>query len=184
MDKKINDIKNNKMVDPATYGKDYYIHAYAGDVDKYLADLNDLPVSLASCFGLAKPRPKERVLDIGCGRGHLSYWCVINGCLVTAIDYNSDAIELTKLAMEKLPKELQANVVVKQQDIKTIDTSQKYDVIFMADLVEHLYDWELNVLFDKIKEILTRKTGRLLIHTTPNAIWIRYIYPLKRILNL
>ncbi len=49
-----------RYVDPSIYGKDYYIHAYAGDVEKYLANLDNLPVSLASCFGLANPNSRDR----------------------------------------------------------------------------------------------------------------------------
>jgi len=53
----------------------------------------------------------------------------------------------------------------------------------MLDVVEHLHDWELEVVFKKISELLDDETGRLIVHTAPNRWHINFIYPLKRILG-
>ncbi|MDR3205745.1 MAG: methyltransferase [Candidatus Methanoplasma sp.] len=41
-------------------------------------------------------RPKEKVLEIGCGSGIVSIHCAKNGALVTCGDVNSKAVTLTK----------------------------------------------------------------------------------------
>lgn len=170
-------------VDSTIYDSDYYLHAYSGSPKVYLSNLENLPISLGRCLGYADPKPHEKVLDLGCGRGHLAYHCVMKGCIVTAIDYSKEAIELALVTKEALPEHLRDKMVVKQMDFKELDTREKYDIIFMADLLEHLYDWELELLFDKVKQMLKPYSGRLIIHTAPNKIWINIIFPLKRILD-
>lgn len=41
-------------------------------------------------------RPKERILEIGCGSGIVSIHCSLNGCYVICGDINPKAVELTK----------------------------------------------------------------------------------------
>ncbi len=176
-------LDNYKQVNSSVYDTDYYLHAYSGNLKDYLSNLKNLPISLRRCFELAYPKSGEKVLDLGCGRGHLAYQCVMKGCIVTAIDYSKDAIDLTLKTKETLPELLKDKMTVKRIDFKELDNQKKYDIIFMADLLEHLYDWELKILFDKVRQILRPHTGRLIIHTAPNKIWINIIFPLKRILD-
>lgn len=171
------------QVNSTIYDSDYYLHAYSEDPKKYLSDLQNLPVALHRCFDYADPKPDEKVLDLGCGRGHLSYFCVLKGCVVTAVDYSKDAIDLALKTKEALPDNLRDKMTVKQMDFKNLDTNEKFDIIFMADLIEHLYDWELKILFEKARQVLKPRTGRLIIHTAPNKTWINVIFPLKRILD-
>ncbi|MFH1775946.1 MAG: class I SAM-dependent methyltransferase [Candidatus Omnitrophota bacterium] len=182
-------IENNKkdtsaaQVDPGIYDADYYLHAYSGDVSKYLSNLGNLSVLMQSCYKLAELKPEEKVLDLGCGRGDLSFFCVLQGFKVTAVDYSEGAVKLAQKTREMLPKDKQNNLIIKQSDFKVLDESEKYDVVFMADFVEHLHNWELKLLFEKMQKILRPKTGRLIIHTAPNRNWINIIFPLKKILD-
>lgn len=176
-------VDSQLQVNSAIYDSDYYLYDYASDPKKYLSNLENLPVSLGRCFGYAGPKPGEKVLDLGCGRGHLAYYCVMKGCDVTAIDYSKDAVDLALKTRGMLPGNLKDKMTVKQMDFKKLDAEEKYDIIFMADLLEHLYDYELDALFDKIKQILKPNIGRAIIHTAPNKLWVNIIFPLKRILD-
>ncbi|MGN1045092.1 MAG: HemK2/MTQ2 family protein methyltransferase [Candidatus Methanomethylophilaceae archaeon] len=44
--------------------------------------------------------PGERVLEIGCGSGVVSMHCAKNGCTVTSVDINPDAVRITGSNME------------------------------------------------------------------------------------
>jgi 2-polyprenyl-3-methyl-5-hydroxy-6-metoxy-1,4-benzoquinol methylase len=176
------DLKNGQ-VDPSVYDEDYYLHAYSGDIKTYIKSLEKLPIPLARCLNYANPIPGEKILDLGCGRGHLSYFCVLKGCYAKAVDYSDSAINLALKTKEALPPDLKHRMTVIQADFKKLNTDEKYDIIFMADLLEHLYDWELKILFQKTKLMLKPLTGRLIVHTAPNRIWINLIFPLKRILD-
>jgi len=41
--------------------------------------------------------PGERILEIGCGSGVVSIHCAKNGCLVTAVDVNPNAVEAARV---------------------------------------------------------------------------------------
>jgi len=182
--KKSAGIKNSiEMVEPDIYDADYYLYGYAGDEKQYILDLDKMPISLKRCFNYGSLKSGEKILDLGCGRGHLAYYCVMNGCTAVAIDYSKAAVELANKTRDALPENLRNNMVVKKMDFRDLKADEKYDVIFMADLVEHLHDWQLKELFKKAKEILKEDTGRIVIHTAPNKAWINIIFPLKRMLN-
>jgi len=172
-----------EYVDPVIYDADYYLKAYAGNKEAYIAGLRTLPISLARCLSLAGVKSGESVLDLGCGRGALSYYCAVLGCKVTAVDYSEDAVKLTETARAALPDNCAGTLRVLKMDFRNLDETEKYDCIIMADLVEHLYDWQLKELFAKARSLLKKRTGRLIIHTAPNKIFINVIFPLKRILN-
>jgi len=182
--KKSTGIKSGKeIVESDIYDADYYLYGYAGNEKQYILDLDKMPISLKRCFNYGSLKPGEKILDLGCGRGHLAYYCVMNGCIAVAIDYSRAAIELANKTRNALPENLRNNMIVREMDFRDLKADEKYDVIFMADLVEHLYDWQLKELFKKAKEILKEGTGRIIIHTAPNRTWINIIFPLKRILN-
>jgi len=177
---------NDIIVNYEIYDYDYYLYDYSGDETKYcskLGDWNKFPISLGRCFNFAQPKSGEKVLDIGCGRGELAYRCAMNSCSVTAIDYSKDAIDLANKTKEALPKNLRKKMQIKRMDFRDLDMAEKYDIIFMADLLEHLTNEQLRELFKKAKQILKKDTGRIIIHTAPNIIWINVIYPLKRIFD-
>lgn len=165
------------VVDPGIYDADYYLERVA---DK---DLDNLPVSLKRCFDMAALSVEEKVLDIGSGTGQLAYYCVSKGCTAVAVDYSEAACQLANGSKAALPEPLREKMTVLKMDFRDLPEDVKYDVIFMADLVEHLYDWQLKALFEKMARILAPGTGRIVIHTAPNRYFIDIIFPLKRILN-
>ncbi|UCD15936.1 MAG: class I SAM-dependent methyltransferase [Candidatus Omnitrophota bacterium] len=174
-----------EAVDSNIYDADYYLKdGYGGDINRFIGSLDkpsplvDYPIEVANL------RKGERVLDVGCGIGRLLYACAKIGCIVEGYDYSQDALDIAGKAIDTLPQDLKKNTRLKKDDVKNIPDVKKYDVIFMCDIVEHLYDWELKLLFNKLKELLQPNTGRLIIHTAPNRWYINFIFPLKRILNL
>jgi 2-polyprenyl-3-methyl-5-hydroxy-6-metoxy-1,4-benzoquinol methylase len=178
------DSPDTGIVDPSIYDSDYYLKAFKGDPGQYIDELNNrMQNSLDRSMELGDPKPSERVLDIGCGRGQLAYTCAVLGCITTAIDYSEDAVKLTMLARENLPVQARGRLEVSRMDFKDLDENKAYDVIFMADLIEHLTDEQIGQLMKKISRILVKGTGRAVIHTTPNRLFINLVYPLKRILN-
>jgi SAM-dependent methyltransferase len=173
----------DRTVDPVIYDADYYLDAFSKDENTYIASLSNLPISLGRCFDIAGIKEGERILDLGCGRGELAYYCVLRGCHATALDYSSDAVNLARRTRDSLPQKLRPKMEVLHMDFADLNESYKFDVIFMADLVEHLYDVQLKKLFEKTKRILRPGSGRIVIHTAPNRLFINVIFPLKRILN-
>lgn len=79
----------------------------------------------------------KRVLELGCGPGAITKIIAEkSGCRVTALELDSEAIELVKPYCEK----------VMQADLNSnrwptlLDGCAKFDVVLAADVLEHLYD--------------------------------------------
>jgi 2-polyprenyl-3-methyl-5-hydroxy-6-metoxy-1,4-benzoquinol methylase len=178
-------IKNNKKsVNSSIYDADYYLsEGYKGDEKIFLESLDkgeylyDFPIELA------KIRSNEKVLDIGCGIGKLVYKALKKNCDVVGVDYSKDAIAIANKIRHSLSDEEQGRVKFINDDVLNMAEKEKFDVIFMTDVVEHLYDWQLKELFSKLETILSYPIGRIIIHTAPNRLNINVLYPLKRLLG-
>src|SRR5690349_15900348 len=77
----------------------------------------------------------RRVLELGCGPGHMSRILKDRGCKVTAIELDPIAAELASAYCEK--------VIV--ADLEQIDLAQelggdRFDVVIASDVLEHLKD--------------------------------------------
>ncbi|HLE48706.1 MAG TPA: class I SAM-dependent methyltransferase [Patescibacteria group bacterium] len=165
-----------KRVEPNLYTKEYYLNDASGYeiFGKTFGKVID--VRLKKILDLIPLKVDQRILDIGCGRGELALWMSkLTGGKVLGIDYSEDAIKLAVDAKRRWPKSVQRRVAFKHLDIKKLKTIQKYDLVVMTEVLEHLYPDEQIVVFGKINNLL-KKDGLLFIHTAPNKWFNIYIY--------
>ena len=127
-------------------------------------------------------RSGEKVLDIGCGRGELTYQCALRGCHVVSVDFSREALLLCRNTLSRLPERLRNHVALVQMDARHLGLLGRFDLIFLIDIVEHLRDDQLQELFRDVKGLLSEE-GRILIQT-PNWNYENVLYPLKRLLSL
>lgn len=85
-------------------------------------------------FALGQVRPKERVLDIGCGEGYVSSKLRAQGCNVTGCDWRVN---------DDMNKHYDAVFATDLNDpeFAAVDT-QHFDVIMLLDIIEHLQNPE------------------------------------------
>ena len=107
--------------------------------------------------------PKEldsRIVDLGCGTGSL-----VSGLLncgytnVSGIDVSEENVQQGKLA----------GLSIKHREIidfinESLSKNNKYDVVFLLDVLEHLDDDELYEVVDGVKKVLD-KNGCFIIKT-------------------
>jgi len=173
------EITRGMAQDQSLYDREYYLKElpeaedYRSSEGRVLREKHDR--SLA--FGGVKVG--EKILDVGCGRGELSYHCALRGCHVVGIDFSEDALPLCQETIAQLPKELQGHVRLIRMDARKIALRGKFDLIFLIDITEHLYDDQLREIFEELKRLLST-TGRILIQT-PNWNYENILYPAKRI---
>ncbi len=175
-------MEEKAVVNPNLYSLDYFLTDNEG-CREYLKGLeaNTHP-KFAAALKIANPTKGDVVLDIGCGRGELLYYCAQRGAKALGIDYSKAAVKIANETIEKLPEHIKHYAQAKEAEIASYNFSEKYSIIFMIEIIEHLYDWQLAAAFKKIKEIL-QPDGRLII-MTPNYYYEKYLCPIKRIIDM
>jgi len=130
-------------------------------------------------------QPGQHVLDVGCGRGEMTAKLSLSGIRSVGMDYSSAALRIAKEVYHSLlTKETAGVPLVKGNAMELPFSSQSFDRILMADIVEHLHNWQLSLLYDECHRVL-KTDGKILIHTWPNIWHTRYTYPaVARISNL
>jgi ubiquinone/menaquinone biosynthesis C-methylase UbiE/MoaA/NifB/PqqE/SkfB family radical SAM enzyme len=119
--------------------------------------------------------PGMSVLEVGFGRGEFLYHCARRGAKVAGIDYSRDAFEIARTLFQDVP----------EADIRVADCrdlpfgSQSFDRVFSGDVIEHV-NYEDGVLMLQEMYRVLKPGGFLLLHTTPNTVFTRFVYPLAR----
>ena len=171
-----------QIVDPALYDKRYFLT----DNDGWREWENGLDSNLHSKFRraleLAGPVAGKNVLDVGCGRGELVYYCVKKGASALGIDYSQAAIEIANQTLRRLPPGLKKKAKAAVGNAESYNFTERYDVIFMIEVAEHIYDWQLREAVSRIKSILN--PGGKLIIITPNYLYEKWFSPIKRAVNI
>ena len=140
-----------------------------------------VPVRLRAALELAKPKPGERVLDLGCGRGEAAYGCAQRGAAAYGADYSADALQIAGRNTTEGQKSLGGCIRLVRADAKQLPFAEgSFDKLLMFDLVEHLYPWELTLALREAWRVLNAD-GQLIVHTAPNRWYYRFGYPLYRL---
>jgi len=116
---------------------------------------------------LGKIDYNKKILDIGCGAGHL-----INEirkknkkCEITGIDFN---INVNKLSLEKC--------IIKIEDITKLSSKDNsFDIVYALDTLEHIKD--IKIAIKQIKRVL-KPNGKLIISGPTES----FFYKLSRFL--
>lgn len=104
--------------------------------------------------------PQSRVLDIGCGAGDLGqYLREEKQCYVVGLEYSKESITVAKDKLDKV-----AHIDLNQQMPHEI-LDEQFDVVVMADILEHIYTPK--AVLQSTEKLLTA-TGKCLI-SIPNA---------------
>jgi len=153
---------------------DFDIFAETGG--KYLARKKQFIVSLAMVS------PGVRLLDAGCGRGEFAAHFASRGATVDAVDYSKDSVAITGDTMQRF--DVDGRVRVMRCDVKTLPFhTASFDRIVMADIVEHMHEWELDEAFAEMARVLA-PGGVLVVHTAPNRWRDIYNWPFKRLAHI
>jgi 2-polyprenyl-3-methyl-5-hydroxy-6-metoxy-1,4-benzoquinol methylase len=165
-----------RRVNPKIYTKEYYLTDCTGheEFKKYFGE--KFEPRFIEILQDVKIDKDMRVLDIGCGRGELVYYSAKIGAEAYGIDYSINAIKLANVLKDKKINTIRQRMHFSVMDAKKIKfTNSFFDVVFLTDVVEHLYPEELELVFREIKRVL-KPRGQVVIHTAPNKIFNDYTY--------
>jgi len=119
-------------------------------------------------------KPK-RVLDFGCGRGELALNLALTDIETYGIDISDDAINISEEIKNywiKTNPEMKLNFL-KLKNNKLNFNDSFFDIIILSDVIEHLTENEIKQYFKEFHRILN-KNGIIIIHTSPNKIFLNY----------
>jgi len=162
------------------YNEAYYLKTLPGIEHLDDPDLIDQAVPDTIRFG--KIVQGNNILDFGCGRGACALALAQQGCTVLGVDYSPHAIQFADKLKKQFPKEVRNKVRFQRMRTEQLSVEAEFDVIIFNQIYEHLHNWELENLLPKFKQAL--KPGGRLVISTPNLNYIRYLYPIKRLVNL
>jgi 2-polyprenyl-3-methyl-5-hydroxy-6-metoxy-1,4-benzoquinol methylase len=113
----------------------------------------------------------KRVLDVGCGRGELTHRLYEMGASAIGVDYSAEAVAI---ANSTFKNHIGETLRYLQKDILSF-SGDKFDRILMADVVEHIEEKPLELLFEKSARLLN-EDGYVIIHTAPNKLFYDAVY--------
>jgi len=165
-------------------------HMFVEGLNKENSNLEDIIDSYKRCKGrefedsrlisiscLANPNKDMNILDVGCGRGEISYILSRSGAHVTGIDDSSSAIQKAKATY--LANKSIKNLEFIQDNFLNHKFNKKYDIIIVTDLIERTPEDKLELIILKIAELL-KENGLFITYIHPNKLYYQYTYEEKR----
>ena len=172
-----------QRVGPESYTEDYFLSECHGWGEYLASGGMELPARLQAAFDLGAISPGMRVLDIGSGRGEIALHCALSGANVYALDYSIQALQLAGRIFSGQPAEIRDRVHLQRADAQHLPFArERFDRVFMLDIVEHLYHTELTAVLGEIHRVMTHEAC-LVVHTMPNLWYLRYGYPIYRLVQ-
>lgn len=150
-------------VPPELYTREYYLADSGGACEgsKEFKETGGTVLSarLAATFEEIVDVDGGSFLDIGCGRGEISLHLEKLASRVVAIDYSEAAVAIARQVLQKTEL-IHADVV----EYLAHSEAEPFDGVILVDVVEHLYDWQLEVVFEHTNRLL-KPGGRAYIDT-------------------
>ncbi len=166
-----------ERVEPDVYTDDYYLTNCHGFEDFVISNGRKVGPRFIKALSLAGDLRGKRVLDVGSGRGELVIQSALRGAEAWGIDYAQAAVDIGNRALSALDVGVREHTHIQQMDVKALQFDDGFfDVVFMMDVVEHLYPHELAAAFDELRRTI-KPGGLLVMHTSPNKIFEGVVYP-------
>jgi 2-polyprenyl-3-methyl-5-hydroxy-6-metoxy-1,4-benzoquinol methylase len=164
----------NLNQDPEFYSKDYYLKGCGGAKEFSSGEESTFQIFSYIFDHMGINVENKKVLDVGCGRGELCMSSARRGAkLVRGIDFSCSAIDIATDNLKNSKDLVDFNMEFYVADALKLNMDEKFDYIFLTDIIEHLYDDQVAELLSKLKLMLT-PNGALVIHTLPTKEFMIY----------
>ena len=171
-----------KPISPALYDDQYYLEDNEG-CQEYSQGLDaHIHEKFKRVLDLCPIKQGDRVLDLGCGRGEMLYYCAKRGASAVGLDYSEAAVRICRQMLAQLPSDSSGKIQAFVSNIEDYQSTEKFDYIFIIEVLEHMWDWQVESSLAKIRSIL-KPDGHLII-TTPNYLYQSFLQPVKMTIDL
>lgn len=144
---------------------------------RYQAEVLD-DERLLAVLAMTGLKKNGNLLDLGCGRGEISYQAAKGGFQVIGIDYSDASLDLANELLERSP-ELEDHLSFEKGNAVSFAPKEFQDVVVAANLIEHLNPDEVELCYAKVASYLA-PGGIFILHTFPNSWFYDYDYPRRR----
>lgn len=171
-----------KSVDTSKYDDQYFKERREYSAYDQLRDPNEFSHIYQKAGSMLKLEKNDKVIDLGCGSGQMAFHLYLKyGCNIAGIDYSQAAIEigqnnLSKLSSRPEYSNIRNKVEFFHSDNDHLPEFSDIKAVFWIDVVEHLYDHEIEEALEKIKK-WKRKDGMYLVVHTDNNNYQRFVRP-------
>ena len=124
---------------------------------KYIKDNLDLSINNSNKKNKKILKDLD-ILDLGCGGGLVCEPLARLGANITGIDFVNNNIEVAK----KHAKISNLNIKYIYQDLNSLNLKNKFDLILLLELIEHINNWK-NIVIKIIKNL--KPEGRIIFST-------------------
>jgi len=178
-------LRLNQYVGPANYSVEYFLTEANGWAEYLYSKGLILPPRLRAVWNYLDIKPGMLVLDVGCGRGEILVHCGLHNVQAVGIDYSPVALKLACYSIREIittEKDFRIPGLVLGNAQWLPFPDNAFERVIMSDIVEHLYQSELESALREVHRILA-PGGMLVVHTMPNLWYYRYGYPLFRLVQ-
>jgi SAM-dependent methyltransferase len=165
--------RDNVSIPPETYSSEYLLSASLEGYQEFLEGrLSHIKARQLEMLGL---EPPMSLLEIGFGRGEFLRHCARRCAQVTGIDYAPAALDIARRTLAGVP-----NASAQTADCRALPfADESFDRVYSGDVIEHLsYADGIRMLREAWRVL--KPGGQLLIHTSPNSVFMRWVYPSTR----
>jgi len=168
-----------KSVPSSEYNREYFQGRYQNLSEEMLKDISRFERSHQKASSMIELGEDDTVVDLGCGTGQMPIFLYLKfSCNVIGIDYSEDAIRICEENKEKIVKkdsDSTKKIQFYRYDNDYLPEFHDIKAVFLIDVVEHLYDNELDLVLEKIKR--WGKEIKIIVHTDNNY-YLKYIRPM------
>jgi len=173
-----------KQVSPKKYDVQYWDNfPFSYNRKVKLKDFGDVETRMSELLQLEKT---DTVVDLGCGTGLVAFFLLQKyNCKVIGIDYSKDAIKIAQNNKRHFLKNNKINpkkITFLNKTNAELTIFKNIKAVYLKDVIEHLYDEEINKILDTIKQ-WNKNPIYLIIHTD-NNLYLQYIRPWEDIISL
>ncbi len=166
--------KSTVSISPEAYTEEYFRCAVEGHKEFARSGGRSVSARLRRALALADPKPRERVLDIACGRGEVVLQSALRVADAVGIDYAAAALTVARTSLDGATAT--GRMVLARMDATRLAlAAASFDAALMLDFVEHVYQPDLEAAFQEVRRVL-KPGGRLIIHTSPNRVFEQGLY--------
>lgn len=180
-------MKKIRRVDPSVYSEHYYLNDCLGSEEFKKSQGTLFHPRVEQLLQKIEIKKGMNVLDVGCGRGDIVFFCAGKGANAVGIDYSPEGIKLAGKVYKKQKKAIKRRASFHVMDAKKLTfPDNTFDVVISVDVFEHLYAEELEIALSEISRVL-KPQGTLLVHTEANKLYLNYThrfytYPVSTVL--